>query len=61
MMLKVAGLMLVVLAALAIFGRARLGLPGARKPKSLSRAARCGGCDRPVIGKGGCPCGRKES
>jgi len=61
MMLKVAGLMLLVLAALAVFGRVRLGLPGGRKPKSLAGARKCRGCGRPVIGKGPCACGASEA
>ncbi|WP_325050389.1 hypothetical protein [Falsigemmobacter faecalis] len=60
-MLKIAGLMLLVLAALAVFGRVRLGLPGARRPKSLAKPRNCRGCGRPVIGKGPCVCGAPEA
>ncbi|MFC0278875.1 hypothetical protein ACFOHK_04005 [Falsigemmobacter intermedius] len=61
MMLKIAGLMLLVLAALAVFGRVRLGLPGARKPRSLAAARKCRSCGRPAIGKGRCGCGAPEA
>ena len=55
-MLKIAALMLLVLAGLAFFGRLRLK---ARKPKQLTRLAKCQGCGRPRIGQGACDCGHR--
>jgi hypothetical protein len=52
--IKIISVMLIVLAALAIFGRVRLKLPGRKPPAKL--AAPCPECGRPRIGTGPCPC-----
>jgi hypothetical protein len=51
MLIKVILVFLAAMAVLAMFGRLRL--PG-------KQAAFCPGCGRPRIGKGPCPCGKKE-
>ena len=52
MLIKVVSLFLIVIVALAVFGRLRL-------PRGRQLAARrCPGCGRPRIGKGACACGR---
>lgn len=55
-MVKAVLLMLVVIAALAVFGRIRVGNP---LPKAKRR---CPSCKRPLIGNGPCICrtGRAE-
>lgn len=52
-MVKAVALLLVFLAALAVFGRLRF--PG-RGQRRLG-GARCRACGRPRIGDGPCPCG----
>lgn len=51
MMLKVIILFLLAMAVLAMFGKLRFPKAGRGK-----RARRCPDCDRPLIGKGTCPC-----
>lgn len=52
MLLKIASLMLVLVAVVAIFGGLRLRKPGLR-----AKTTACPGCGRPRIGSGACPCG----
>lgn len=54
MIVKIITLMLVVMAALAIFGRLRLKLPGKKPPPKLITT--CQHCGRPRIGKTPCDC-----
>ena len=57
MLIKGMTLFLVVMAVLAMFGKLRL--PGTTGRKRVG--ARCPRCGRPKIGKGPCPCTKKES
>jgi len=57
MLIKGMVLFLVVMAVLAMFGRLRFPGTSARK-RGTGRCPRCG---RPKIGKGPCPCSKKES
>jgi len=50
MLVKAIMLFLVVMAALALFGRLRF--------PSIRRNTTCSACGRPQIGKGLCPCGK---
>ncbi|MGO4852437.1 hypothetical protein [Phaeovulum sp. W22_SRMD_FR3] len=54
-MVKIITLFLIVIAALAVFGRFRISGFGKKKPKKLT--ARCLACGRPRIGTSPCPCG----
>lgn len=51
MLIKIASLMLILVAVLSIFGGLRL-----RKGKPGGRGANCKACGRPLIGKGPCAC-----
>ncbi len=50
-MIKIVTLFLIVIVALAVFGRLRFLRHGAR-------GAKCQACGRPRIGKGPCACGQ---
>lgn len=55
MILKAMTFFLIGMAVLAMFGKLRL--PGMRgRPPRLSATRRCKACNRPIIGKGPCPC-----
>lgn len=54
MLVKIVTLFLIVMVALAMFGRLRL--PKVRPP-TLVRG-RCRSCGAPRVGRGACPCGR---
>ena len=55
-MIKIVLLFLIVLAALGVFGRLRIGAP----PKGRRRPGKCPSCGRYRIGPGPCPCGKGE-
>ena len=54
MILKIVTLFLIAIGVLAMFGKLRM--PGARR----LRDARCPDCGRLRIGKGPCPCKKKD-
>lgn len=56
MLMKIATLMLILVAALSIFGGVRL-----KKRKQGGRGASCKSCGRPLIGKGPCACGHNPT
>jgi hypothetical protein len=55
MLVRAVLLFLIVIAALAFFGRLRL--PGPRKPQGRLNARKCPKCGTYRIGKGPCSCG----
>lgn len=54
MLIKAMTVFLVVMAALAMFGKLRL--PRRRKGAPRLGAGTCSACGRPLIGPGRCPC-----
>lgn len=56
MLVKIVTIFLILMAALAVFGRLRF--PSLRT--KLSRRGKCPACGRPLIGKGDCPCGGRR-
>lgn len=56
-MVKVVTLFLIAMAVLALFGRLRVPGIGSRK----TGMRRCRSCGRPIVGKGGCDCGKDAS
>ena len=59
MIIKVFTLFLIVMAALAMFGRLRIGGRSKKPPPSRLSVARCPKCGKPRIGAGPCDCGDK--
>jgi hypothetical protein len=63
-MVKAVTLFLIVIVALALFGKLRLVLPSKWRERVSSErrgrfsVERCAGCGRPRIGRGPCSCGK---
>jgi len=60
-MVKGALILLIAVAALAMFGRLRRRNGAKGGMNILSSTTRCRSCGRPVIGKGDCPCGKGQA
>ena len=55
-MVKAVTLFLIVMVALALFGKLRV--PGAKDAQKRLASVRCRDCGRFRIGRGPCPCGK---
>ena len=56
-MLKMVGLFLVVIVAVSVLGRVRLGGLLPKPPGAQTKPGKCAKCGRFQIGKGPCECG----